>query len=260
MDSEIGLPLATYHASLWHWLRAQLDGPLDALRERAFELRRISDEAHVSSAWSAFTLGAQLYVVSLLQGGAEETLAQTREYAARIEPSFPGLEIMLARLHVQCGRTDPARRALAGCARLASVRRSEGWLFVVAAAAELCAFTGDRDAARVLYPLLLPYADRVVGVSDLFVCLGSAARPLGSLAALLDDWDTAAAHFERAARHADALRAPVLQTLIEVERSLAYRAHPDARERTSNQERRAGALSRVKSLGLLALAERLERD
>jgi tetratricopeptide (TPR) repeat protein len=260
MGSEIGLPLASYYSALWKWLQAQLDGPLDAARAQAVELPRIAAAANMSSAWSAITSGLQLWILALLGGGAAETLAQTRAYAEEMTPRFPELAIIVARLHAQLGELAPAREVLSGAVHLADIRRSETWLLVAGTAADLCVFGEDRAAAALLHPLLLPYADRVLGIGDHFICLGSAARSLGSLSALLGRWDEAEAFFERAWAHANALRSPVLRTWIDVEQALAFQKHPDARERRRNTERRRAALAQAKQLGLTGLCERLGRS
>jgi hypothetical protein len=137
------------------------------------------------------------------------------------------------------------------------MRRSETWLLIAGTTADLCAFADDRESAELLHPLLLPYADRVVGIGDHFICLGSVARSLGSLSALLGRWDEADEFFERAWAHADRLRSPVLRTWIDVEHALAFQRHPGARERRANTERRRAALAQARELGLAGLVERL---
>jgi eukaryotic-like serine/threonine-protein kinase len=260
MGSEIGLPLASYYAALWKWLEAQLDGPLDAARAQAVELLRIAAAANMSSAWSAITSGLQLWMLALLGGGAAETLVQTRDYAAQMTPRFPDLAFIVARLHAQCANLEPAREVLATAAKLGESRRSETWLLIAGTAADLCAFTDDRASAARLHAMLEPYADRVLGIGDHFICLGSVARPLGSLSALLGRWDESEAFFARAHAHAAALRAPVLRTWIDVEQTLAFQRHPAASERRRNTERRRTALAQARKLGLAGLIERLERS
>jgi hypothetical protein len=259
MGSEIGLPLASYYAALWKWLQAQLDGPLDAARAQAAELPRIAAAANMSPAWNAITSGLELWVLALLGGGAAQTLVQTQAYAAQMTPRFPDLAFIVARLHAQCGNLAPARDVLSTAAKLAASQRNETWLLIAGTAADLCAFTSDGASAALLHPLLVPYADRVLGIGDHFICLGSVARPLGSLSALLGRWPEAEAFFARASAHAAALRAPVLRTWIDAERALAFERHPGARERRRNTELRRTALGQARKLGLAGLSERLER-
>lgn len=73
--------------------------------------------------------------------------------------------------------------------------------------AEVCTALQDRSRAERLYELLEPYAQMTITAGVTTVCYGAAGRYLGRLAALLDDWDGAAAHFETALAVNRAMRA-----------------------------------------------------
>jgi uncharacterized protein HemY len=71
------------------------------------------------------------------------------------------------------------------------------WLYGLSFLAETVASLGDRDAAAILYRLLLPWAalnavDQAEGIR------GSVARYLGLLATTTKRWDEAELHFEDA--------------------------------------------------------------
>ena len=69
---------------------------------------------------------------------------------------------------------------------------------------------GERSRTAEVYEALLPYAEVnvVAGIGTL--CLGSAARHLGKMAAVLGRRRDAADHFERALEANSSLRSPVL--------------------------------------------------
>ena len=61
----------------------------------------------------------------------------------------------------------------------------------------MCARVGAAQHAERLYEALAPYPDsNVMGHPE--ICLGSASRYLGLLAATMERWDAACAHFEHA--------------------------------------------------------------
>ena len=75
--------------------------------------------------------------------------------------------------------------------------------------ADCCADLGDAERAGHLYRLLTPYRDANVVIGLAVVCLGSAARYLGRLAATMGRDEEAKEHFERALVAEAALKAPV---------------------------------------------------
>jgi hypothetical protein len=64
--------------------------------------------------------------------------------------------------------------------------------------AEVTAREGTPETARVLYELLAPFEGRLLTVVLGLVCVGAADRYLGMLCTVLERWDEADAHFERA--------------------------------------------------------------
>ena len=79
---------------------------------------------------------------------------------------------------------DEARRGAAPRARRRARRasRSSLWIASLVYLADACALLGDREAAAVLYPELLPYAGDNVMVGHLVACYGAMDRYLGMTA------------------------------------------------------------------------------
>jgi hypothetical protein len=251
-----GLPSAVTYARIWSAMRAQLEGPLSVALERAAQVT-----ADPRAEWAPqsipYMTAQQLWWLMLLGGQAERILLGAQSFAASLT-RVPEGNAMLPRLYAECGRLEEARGMLGP-----PMRRRHGfgsgelWLFMAAIQAETCVLVGDRERAADLFASLQPYAGRML--SAVPVCVGPLARPLGSIAALLERWAEAERYFEQAAAEARGFRAPVLSALVDVERACAFRAHPDPGERRANAELHASAERAARALGLEGLVARLAR-
>src|SRR5262249_61754832 len=115
------------------------------------------------------------------------------------------------------------------------------WLPAVATSAEAAVLAGDREMGARLYDALLPYAGQVVSTGDAVASvMGAASRYLGRLAALLERWDEAAAHFETAVAFDKKMGAPAFATcsLVLLAELLVARGGDHARARRLASEAR----------------------
>ena len=106
---------------------------------------------------------------------------------------------VLAHVHAHLGRPNEARAALQELVSrdLSEWHVDEEWIVGICLLAETCAMVGEAGSAATLYEVLLPYGSlNAVAVPQLSV--GSASRPLGILATVLDRFDDAERHFEEA--------------------------------------------------------------
>jgi hypothetical protein len=92
-------------------------------------------------------------------------------------------------------------------AALAAAPLDANWLYTAMGLGVLAAHLGDEREAAELYPLLVPYGQRIVTVGRGCFCSGSASLALGLLAVTLRDRPAAVAHLEEAVRRNDALGA-----------------------------------------------------
>ena len=92
-------------------------------------------------------------------------------------------------------------------AALDSLPLDANWLYSVTALGIQLAHLDEAEAAAAVYPLLLPYRDRVVTAGRASYCGGSVALSLGLAAATLGDHEAAVAHLEEAARRNEELGA-----------------------------------------------------
>ena len=194
---ELGQPgqrwLVATHAPVHALLTGRLAGA-EHLIEEVFELGR------ESIPWNARTARLrQRVVLAGLEdrpGDAEEEL---RAAAAR-EVFYPSLQAHLASLYADLGDQTRCRAAFETLTAdaFAAIPFDDTWVMTTGLLAHACRFLEDSARATILYERLEPYAHRNM-VAPLEASLGSAARPLGMLAATLGDLTAAAAWFERAA-------------------------------------------------------------
>ena len=97
-------------------------------------------------------------------------------------------------------RHDDARAAFEQLARNDFADESHASLLALNPAylVDLCTWLGDVRRAERLYRLLEPLAGRNLVFGVAVVCYGAVDRRLGMLAATMERWDLAEAHFERA--------------------------------------------------------------
>jgi hypothetical protein len=180
--------------------------------------------------------------------------------------AIPGPRAWLALLLVECGREEEARHEVDRLVRegLASFAGTEGRCASLAMLGEAVVALGDAANAARLYAELLPVERYCMVLGDGIICVGPAARVLGSLAALLERWDEAEAHFARAVELSQGLGSPTwaARTRFDFGRALLRRGRPEDRARV--QQLLCDASTAASSLGMkrivdeaLALASRV---
>ena len=195
--AELGQPGQRWLVRVMAPMHALLVGRLadaERLIDEAFELGR------QAAPWNArISSLLQRFVLRGLEGRLEE-VEQELHAAAFENPTYPVLHAALASLYAELGDIARARSAFESLAAddFGAVPFDEEWLVVIALLADTCAFLGDTGRASILYDRLEPYGERIL-VAPIEVALGSAARPLGKLAATLGHTETGARWFERAA-------------------------------------------------------------
>ncbi len=196
---EFQQPRLLWLAAVFRVMRALLDGRFDdaeASRAAALQLGRRSQ-------WSDALLTdvAQRQLLRWQRGRVEKTEPVPARAVGEQFPAPPGQPAWLLRGLVEQGRHEEARAALDRLAagNFAALPRGGARLISLALLAEVCAALADRPRAAALYPLLAPFAGRVVTTVGGSLCLGSAAYYLGLLATTLERWPQAEQHFEAAA-------------------------------------------------------------
>jgi tetratricopeptide (TPR) repeat protein len=236
---------------------------------RALMEGRFADAERLAT--EAFTIGQRRPNMVAQQIFASQMFVLRREQGrlGELEPviqtfvtQFPALifaRCALALCHAEAGRTSDAAAAIERLAaeEFGAMRRDFTWLACMATVAEVCAITADTRHGQIVRRALQPFAARNVTVGAQ-LCLGSAARYLGMLAALMGDYGDAQARFEDAiAMNARMGARPWhAHAQFELGAMLLGRGNPDDRERAL--ELIGAARESAASLGMIRLARKID--
>ena len=191
-----GDPLYRRDAAAYSTMRAMLEGRFDDARLAMLDVRALTER----SGDTRQTQGDrdQRYWMAL-EWGSDETVADV-ESSLKALPLGRAWAATVALLLARTRRYDDAAEWLGSISEhVLTTRPFDGeWMQMAACALEAGALVKDSRIAPVLGPLLQPYADRVVVLSDGLVCLGSTARFAGLAAATCGDWELAERNFDTA--------------------------------------------------------------
>ena len=149
-------------------------------------------------AFQAF--GVQFFDLRRSQGRCDELLIPTQAIAEQ-RPEVVGWKAALALVHCELDQRDEASLIFDAIATdgFAGVFDNRFLLAMNAALlAEACFYLGDGDRAQQLYETLVPYAGRNIVIGGALASIGAASRYTALLAATMECWDDARAHFEDA--------------------------------------------------------------
>jgi hypothetical protein len=181
-------------ATQWAAMRALMRGEIDQARVLAEQVIELAPNA------PNFTQGyfAQQYVIERAVGNHHALLPQVASIALAF-PDVIGWSAVHARGLAEAGRPADAKAVLDGLLeRLAGAPHNWTWVATLVVTAETAARLADAHAARVVQPLLHPYAGRFAVVASGASCEGAIDRYLALLAATAGDDDTALAYFQTA--------------------------------------------------------------
>jgi class 3 adenylate cyclase len=236
---------------------AHLQGRLADLEALAHEALALGLEDHNEMATQTF--GAHMLCLRGEQGRLDQVVEAVESFGEQ-HPEHPAWRCVLAFLYANLDRASDARRELEALARhdFADLPRDYLWLMCIDDLCEAVALLGDARRAQPLYQLLLPFADRCI-VLDAPICVGSASRPLGLLAATMGRFDAAARHFEDALKMNATIRSWlwVAHTQHDYAHMLLRRDHPGDRDKALKLL--DAALVTADTLGLTALTDKTQR-
>lgn len=228
-------PLELSWVARWKGMRAAMAGDLPAALSLATQARELGRRAGDLNASPFYWEQRQIL----------DAAADTRQSAVprttRMVEHHPDLvlaQLRLARALCDDGSESAAQRILdrlqvTGFERMPDNHTRFSALVAGAAA---CAHLGPqraRQAARQLYEILLPDAERILTFGTAAVCYGPAHHCLGLLAFAAGDTEAALAHFAAARARAQCLNAPLWEIeaqLAEAELRIATPGHGEAVE------------------------------
>ena len=173
----------------WTGMRAAMEGEWDKAEQCVQELLAAFQQVQVAWLFQAGTI--LMYDVRRSLGRLDEMEGPLR--AAQEQNPLPAYTGALALLYCYLGRDDDARKILEDFSEDDLRQIPRDWTFVSA----ICMFIStvrqlaDKDRARVLYELLLPYRNQHIVIGDAVLYFGSAVYNLGLAAATMGDLDEA---------------------------------------------------------------------
>ena len=243
--------LYIWNAIVWRAMRALLAGKLE-------EADELAAEALAAGAPAESVTAPQYYAIQLLAIRREQGRLAELEDAARqmvaSNPARPAWRAALSMVLCETGKDAEARAELELLAahEFEDVPHDGDWLTTMTLLSDVCAGLGDARRATIVYEALTPHAETNVVIGLAAVCLGSAARFLGKLAATMGHQRKAAEHFTRAIEANTELRAPVYLAHTQLDYAEALGPGPNAKRLIEEAARTAAQLT------LPAVARRAE--
>jgi class 3 adenylate cyclase len=255
---ELKQPYQLWFAEVFRAMLASLEGRIveaEDLSQRGLE---IGGRVQAENAVQFFA--AQLMTLRAHQGRLIEMEPAIRAYAEQF-PTTLAVRAALAWIYAVDGREAEARENLemAAANDFADLPRDTTWLLTLTILTQAAAALGDVPRAKLLYDLFAPYDSRTIVAGPAILCLGSAARYLGILAATTGRRADAARHFEDAIQMNERMGArPYLAYSL-----LEYGAMLEGSDAEEERERASALLARAASifaeLGMTTFAERARR-
>ncbi len=190
-------PFQLHIAQVFETMRALLRGEFETAERFANEAAKISSQLGIAELDGI--LGIHMFTIRAEQGRLREVAPIVKLYV-QANPASATWRPGLALIYAVTGEHAACRTVFDELAagNFAAVPRDSMWVTSLAYLTEACVFLGDRAAAAQLYELLLPYAGRTVVAGGATACYGAAARYLGMLATLRQEWAAARQHFDMA--------------------------------------------------------------
>ena len=200
-------------------------------------------------------VAGQSFCVRLLCGGLVEFEPMVRQAADGVS-GIPAWRAALARLYVEGGRDDEARRELDRIAAgsFGRVERDSFFLLTLGVYGEVAWRIGAREHAGALLELLTPFQDRMMLTTGALF-LGPVRRVIGQLKALEGDEDAALAHFGAARDSARRMAAAPSVILVDVDEAAVRLA---AGDREGAQALLEPARDTAAALGMKGVGARIQ--
>jgi eukaryotic-like serine/threonine-protein kinase len=247
-------PIYLHFAAAWQAKWMETAGRFAEAEELALRSLAFAERSHMAYAKSLYA--GQLFGLRRDQGRLEKLPDEVREYIGerpRLVVWRAGM--LLARL--DAGERDRAQQEFESLASrdFRPVPPDFFWLGAMCLLSEACIKLGDRERALVLYRILEPYAARNAQIG-LALSVGIVHRFLGGLAAVLERWSAAEAHFDAALKRSAAMDAVTSLAHIRCEYAETLLMRGDDADRARAAAHLTEARCTAERLGMHPLAER----
>ncbi len=252
-DNHLQLYWVQIHARA---MIAILDGEFELAETYANEAVKIGRQSHGEHVEGVF--GVQMFTIRREQNRLHEVAPVIKRLMSESPEDVtwkPGFGVIAADL----GYKKPAERILNELAETGFLLSPDAmYSTTLAYLADICLAVEHLDHAAAIYNLLAPYEDLTITTGATTVCLGSGARRLGSLAALMGEWDTSEKMFEKAIKIDTAMASPpwIAHSKAAYASSLRQRGLKQDAKRTFHLE--AESLAIAQNFGMMSLRSKLE--
>jgi len=254
------------HLPHHRWRTPVMRAILMIVEGRVPEARALADEAEVLARASGDVQairGVALHRFSAAQvlGDVEAMKRLLPDALAAFEGATGGAElgVVLSAATTAADDDDDATRSLLARLGPTSIVWA-GDISLIAWVAETVAIAGERALAQRLSEVLAPHEATCfsAGMTG-YIWMGVGALSVGRLAACLERWEEADAHFARAEARLEALRAPIYLARVRYERASALATRGRAEDAPLASSLLEAALRAARAAGLARLTDRIEK-
>ncbi|WP_170465354.1 adenylate/guanylate cyclase domain-containing protein [Ruegeria arenilitoris] len=235
---------------------AIMDGDFEQAEKHATEAVKIGRKTHGEHVEGVF--GVQMFTIRREQNRLHEVAPVIKKLMTDSPEDIswkPGFGLIAAEL----GYKEPAERVLIEMAGNGfDLPPDAMYSTTLSYLADICVAVEHQEHAKTLFDMLAPYEDLTITAGATTVCTGAAARRLGRLSAVLKDWDTSDAMFQKAIEIDTRMKCPpwIAHSKAAYASALRRRGHPDDVEQAFQLEGEALAISQ--KLSMVSLRSRLE--
>ncbi|MFY0310216.1 adenylate/guanylate cyclase domain-containing protein [Leisingera sp. D0M16] len=235
---------------------AIMDGEFEQAEQHATEAVKVGRKTHGRHVEGVF--GVQMFTIRREQNRLHEVAPVIKGLMTESPEDVawkPGFGLIAAEL----GYKEAAERILNEVAENGfDLPPDAMYTTTLSYLAEICVAVEHLEHARTLYNLLAPYEDLTITAGATTVCAGAAARRLGSLAALLRDWDKAEKMFLKSIDIDTRMKSPpwIAHSKAAYASALRRKGGPSSAELAFQLE--AEALATAQNLSMVSLRSKLE--
>ncbi len=233
-----------------------LNGDFKRAEQYANEAVKIGRKTHGAHVEGVY--GVQMFTIRREQSRLQEVAPVIKSLMTESPEDAswkPGFGLIAAEL----GFNDAAERILNELAETGfELPRDAMYSTTLSYLADICVAVEHLEHAKTIYDMLLPYERLTITAGATTVCAGAGARRLGSLAALMGDWNASDHMFETAMEIDTGMNAPpwIAHSKSAFASALRRRGRKQDQERGFQLE--AEALATAQKLGMIALTAKIK--
>ncbi|PSL18161.1 adenylate/guanylate cyclase domain-containing protein [Shimia abyssi] len=235
---------------------ATLEGDFERAESYANEAVKIGRQTHGKHVEGVY--GVQMFTIRREQGRLQEVAPVIKRLMTERSGDAswkPGFGVIAAEL----GYIEPAERILNELAETGfSISPDAMYSTTLSYLADICVAVENEIHAKTIFDMLAPYESLTITAGATTACIGAAARRLGSLAALMGNWETSDKMFDKAIKIDTIMAAPPWIAHSKAAYAFALRRRGRVKDAERAIHLEAEALATARDLGMVSLISKLE--